>query len=84
MSGQVLKRFSQYHSKHFVFAFLHVCVYIYENNYSVSYWEWSLLLQILLLESVNQQRYMQEAFLLLSSEGDTTTSNNMPARWFSS
>lgn len=33
----------------YLLFYLCVYVYIYENNYSVSYWEWSLLVHILLL-----------------------------------
>lgn len=50
-----------------------------------SYLEWSLLLQILQLGSVNQQRCMREAFSHLSPEENFNTSNNsMSASSFSS
>lgn len=58
------------------------CVCVYENNYSLSCLDWPLLLQLSLLESVNQQRYMQEAFPFLCAV--EITSNEIPAWSFRS
>lgn len=60
------------------------CVCVYENNYSLSCLDWPLLLQLSLSESVNQQRYRQEAFPFLCAVEDCITSNKIPAQSFRS